>query len=273
MNISSTLMAPPSMPRLLLLLVAIGLWNCECATKDTGQPERARQDADYPPPPVFDRTPGEPLPHHGEDLSPIERRIADKLISRVTNFYAVMDSSRETIDDYFEREHDAPESERLRRLIRQRSEQSHTWNACLLNMHTALRRDDVTVLDGNPPMFYIPSFQAVLHGETPRGAVTMVFRLSMLAPVYDYYEHTRDPVTRDVEMSVVPTPETAEIAKTIRSVIATHYPGYRELPANIGSTQVPGVMLIDVTLPTSPTGLGEREATLAELLFEDGRRW
>lgn len=271
-----TFMPPSSLlSRLLFLSWALAVSCCECEPREHSRPEQHETSGDAGPssPTVYRRTAGEPFPHHGEDLSPIERRIADKLIAHVTKFYPVMDSSRETIDDYFEREDNAPQSERLRQLIRRRSEEINTWNACLLSMNTALKRDDLSIRNGTPPMFYIPSFQVVLHGKTTRGDLTMVFRLSMLAPVHDYYEHTRDPVTREVQMSVVPTPETETIARTIRSVIATHYPGYRELPPRIGSTQVPGVMLIDVTLPTSPTGLGEREATLAELLFEDTRGW
>jgi len=44
---------------------------------------------------------------------------------------------------------------------------------------------DYLVRDGTPPGFYIPSFQVVVMEQHPGERVTMVFRLSMLAPLYD----------------------------------------------------------------------------------------
>lgn len=256
------------MAGLVIVWVMLAISGCQCRDRgDIGQAAPAPEESG---------TPGEALRPSGRELSAAERSQAADLIALATAYYPVWEPGRESVNDYFERFYSAPETERLQLLIRQRMERDRDiWRIFLREMQQALRqasRHDIAVRDGNPPMFCIPSFQVILHDEHARGEVTLVFRLSMLAPFYDSYERIRDSVNHTVETSLSPTGETAALAEIARGVIAKHFPAYRELPPELGSVPVPNVLTIHPGVRTGADA-AIAELTLAELLFEDTRRW
>lgn len=231
--------------------------GCEC------QYERPQT----PPVPSFEERLlyGEPVVHDGEALTPTERQQAAELVALAHEYYPALQPERETEDDYHERYDSDPRTRRWQEVIRETVEGNEDhWRACLREIHQAIGHGGTWARDGNPPQSYSQSFHVVVHGSNKRGQFTMVFRISMLAPVYEYYEHTRNLRMRRREMSMVPTPENAAIAERIRGIIGTYFPDHRELPPAIGALRLP-----DMAIGNRQFG----ETCLAHALFEDSRRW
>ena len=244
-----------SLTGLLVVWVLFTCPGCECQSRgpapveDTAGREGSRLEK-----PVLD---------DGEQLTDDQRLQTTRLIALVKRYYPTWDPAHESRDDFYTRWYDAPEIQRFNELIQRHVENDHAWQAFLNDVQGDLGHD-VRVRDGAPPMFYIPSFQIVIHGKHPRGTITMVFRLSMLAPLYDYYEHIRSVRGRWLESNLIPSRETANIARQVRGLIADHYPAYRELPPQIGSVRVRNVKTENKLL---------NQASLADALFEDTRTW
>lgn len=198
-----------------------------------------------------------------DELAPDQRRIADKIIRNLSQYYPTWVPERQSIDDFYEHWYETPEIRRFMTTIDRRVATDRAWPV-LFDEVQRTYGDRFMVLRGSPPGFYIPSFSVVVGRKKPRN-ITAVFRLSMLAPLYDYYGVLRDAEGRFVALELTPgDEETKAIAEQVRSLIARHFPKYRELPPEIGSVLVPN-------MKAESTHVGE--TILAELLFSDARTW
>ena len=198
-----------------------------------------------------------------DELQPDQRRVADKIIRLVAQYYPTWAPEEQSIDDFHEHWYETPEIRRFMTTIDQRVATDRAWPA----LFDAVQRtfgDRFMVLQGSPPGFHVPSFSIVIARKEPRN-ITAVFRLSMLAPLYDYYGVLRDDQGRFVSLELSPQDEeTKVIAEQVHGLIAEHFPTYRELPPEIGSVLVPN-------MKAENTHVGK--TILAELLFSDARTW
>lgn len=92
----------------------------------------------------------------------------------------------------------------------------------------------------------------------------MVFRLSFLAPVYDYYESDHRADERRTGTWLTPSPAAHQVVRIMERKIAEHFPGYVKLDPAIGETR-----LSDIGLPVTLPG----EGTLQQALFAESRNW
>ena len=195
------------------------------------------------------------------ELNEDERRITWKIIRLLQRYYPTWDEQDETADEHYQRWYDSPEIARFMETIDRRTENDRVWPVFFDDVTRKLGRG-VSVQSGAPPGFYVPSF--ILVAYTEKGRATAVYRLSMLLPLYDYYEVIREP-GRLAQIHLTPRHEdTRRIASVVRPLIAELFPGYRELPPRLGSVLV-RTMRADNSL------LGE--TSLAQLLFCDVRNW
>jgi len=136
------------------------------------------------------------------------------------------------------------------------------WLAFLHNVRSSLPH--AIVRNGTPPFFTVPSYQIVVITKHPRGSVGLVFRLSFLAPYYDYYENVRDERNQLLSTSLEVSPQTRANAALVRSKLAEHFKEYRELSPKLGA-----VLLLD----RKAGNLSPDETTLADAMFEADRSW
>ncbi|MCG8423801.1 MAG: hypothetical protein MJE77_38385 [Proteobacteria bacterium] len=207
--------------------------------------------------------PGVPAPHRGESLTDRDRQQVASLNTILARYYPSWKREVETLDEYVQRHGDSRETRRLKTLIDERLKDAAAWRRFLDDVKRILPAD-VLVRDGRPPFGVIPSYQIAVQAAHTRGSVAIVFRVSFLAPVYDYYENVRDHRHLLLETRLAPSAETAALADQVRRIIAEHYSDYRELPAALGATLVPNL---------GTGNLPPNEATLADMLFEDSRSW
>lgn len=171
---------------------------------------------------------------------------------------------RESLDDYLERLPHAPETKTLEDLVRRALDDNRAWNALLAEVREMF--PDLWRYDGTPLGLDVPSRQLVLAYEYPPGSSRsryLVFRLSFLAPIFDFYESEQDPETRIITRYLMPTPESSEIAQAIVAMITRRF-GYTWLDPEIGATPVPGIAV---------GNLSPGRVTLADALFDGSRSW
>lgn len=189
---------------------------------------------------------------------------AAELLDRVAPYYPRWDREVESLDDYLERYHRSPELLALRRLCAHALEHDEKWRAFTGEVRGAL--PDVFIQDAIPRWDTVPSYQVVIgYGHPPGSGRSkyLVFRLSHLAPVYDYYEADRDEAMALVRSHRVASPEAQRIATLVADKIVQHF-GYAFLDPDVGRTPVP-----DIYVGTLFPG----EVTLAEALFDEIPSW
>ena len=239
---------------LIVALVTVAALSCEC--KQSNSRENSSE--------ILQRqVSGLPEPHSGESLTARERQHVASLKAVLGRYYPTWERVDETVDDYLARYENSPERGRLKALVKDRVRDDGDWQRFLRDVERNMP-EDVLVRDGRPPFGVIPSYQLVIQATRPRGLVALVWRFSYLAPVYDYYESTRDQNNLLVETRLAPSAETASLVNQVRGLIGKHYGDYRELPISVSTT----------LMPDMGTGnLSPGEATLADALFEDSRSW
>lgn len=221
-----------------------------------------------------------PVPVEAPDAEttiPVSRATADDLdalLAVVERYYPRWDPERETLDDYFERYEHSSEQARLRGVVWLARKQPH-WPTFLRELRQLLGEDHL-VQSAIPPSLSIPSYQVVTSAADPTRPHRyryIVYRMSHLAPVYDYYESTIGSRERQLGWSLHASPEVKELTARIESKIAEHFPGYQRIDPQLGKTPLPhhGV---DMTIPASAeTSHDLDEATLAHALFDATRNW
>lgn len=156
-----------------------------------------------------------------------------------------------------------PETKALEDLVESEITDNSQWHAFLREIEAKFPDD--WVADGRPPGVGIPSYQLVVAYELPNSSRIhhLVFRLSFLAPFYDFYESERDTKTRDVVRYLRPTSASRARARAIGALITRRF-GLVELDPEIGKTPVLGIAM---------GNLFPGKVTLADALFESSRRW
>ena len=195
--------------------------------------------------------------------SDLEKRQVARLIALAVPYYPQWDRDRESLNDYLTRYSTSPEMVRQKALVARRVKHDKRWRAFLADVRSALPAN-ATVENGNPPFAVIPSYQIVVIADHPRGSIACVFRLSFLTSFYDYHENIRRRDGWLLETRLEPGREVQAIVDTVHRKIAQHYPAYHELPPRLGAILVPTMC---------PGNTPPDETTLADLLFEDSRRW
>ncbi len=199
----------------------------------------------------------------------------DALIAAIEPYYPRWDPERETIEQYLERYENSQEQARLRGVAALAQRRPH-WDAFQKEMYDTFGSKGHFVSYAVPPHLYIPSYQIVLKADiTPSGSryKCMVFRMSHLAPVYDYYESTVGSRGRQLSWSLTPGPEVSDLAAEIEVIIAKHFPGYQRLDPELGKTPLPHYG-VDAHMPAlSEPHPWFRKATLVDALFDDSRNW
>ncbi|WP_428263543.1 hypothetical protein [Haliangium sp.] len=196
-------------------------------------------------------------------LPPEQQRWVKQLLALLRHYSPTWDREQESEDDFYTRWPDTPEVRRCEARIERHWENDRAWRALLFDARRALGAEYI-VRGGTPPGFYIPSNQLVIISDHPDGSIAMVFRLSMLAPLYDYYESIRRPDQLWLRGSLDVREGDPEVVRRARELIAVHFPEHRLLAPELGMTDVPDMR-------SENTLLGE--TSLADLLFGDGRSW
>ena len=193
-----------------------------------------------------------------------QARDPDALLDVVSRYYPRWDPGRETLEAYVERYPSAPETQKrleLGRYALARQEWSRFYQA----VQQAL--PDLFVHTGMPPWPQIPSYQVVTSITYPPGTKRykyIVFRMSYLAPVYDYYESDHRADDRRTAVSLTPSPAANTVVAIIERKIAEYFPGYQKLDPAFGERALP-----DIGLPVTLPGKG----TLQQALFAEDRNW
>lgn len=210
---------------------------------------------------------GESPERQNEQRMPVSQTTslsAADLLDRISPYYPHWDPEKESLNDYLERYHQAPEFLALRRVSAHALEHNDQWRAFLRDVRTSF--PGYFIQDAIPPWDTIPSYQVVIGYEYPHGSKQskyLVFRLSYFAPVYDYHESDRDETLGLVKSHRTPTPEAAPVAGLVAAKITQDF-GYRMLDPGVGATPVP-----DIHVGTLFPG----EATLADALFGESPTW
>ncbi|MEM9493463.1 MAG: hypothetical protein AAGC55_30220 [Myxococcota bacterium] len=202
-------------------------------------------------------------PHDGAALSPAQRREAALILDELRLYYPTWQPERQSRADFYQGWYATAEIQRFKAVIDRHKQSDRAWPALLTAAHAALR-PTFAVYSGTPPTFYIPSFELVVRDNRLPEEITLVFRVSMLVPLYDYYEVVRDPRGRLIHIRLAPTDATAAVAQRVRALIARHYPRYRELAPAVGAMR-------SLSMRSENTMLGHTD--LADLLFGDTRSW
>lgn len=171
---------------------------------------------------------------------------------------------RESLDDYIERIPFATETLLREDLAAEKLARNRAWHGLLAEVKAVF--PDYWVADARAPGVEIPSYQLIVGYEHPPGSGRgrhLVFRLSFLAPVYDFYESDQDSDTRNIERWLIPTPESRRIADKVFEIIPQHF-AYTRLDPEVGATPMP-----DLVVGTLAPG----QATLASTLFQASRTW
>ena len=197
-----------------------------------------------------------------EDLEAGQRQAVEGIIDILEEHYPAWNPDHQSLYDFHEGWYESREIQRFMAII-DRAKNDPAWPALFDDAQRTFG-GEYMVLRGSPPGFYVPSFIIVIARKRPRN-ITAVFRLSMLAPLWDYYEILRDSEGDFVALKLsAQSDETAAITRQMRGLMAEHYPHYRELSPELGSVLVPH-------LKAENTRLGN--TSVAELLFCDVRNW
>lgn len=268
-------------PRRLHAVIAAALvlaTGCDCRSDSqpgsppiviVAEPGRGAAEPDSPSPAITDAGPDARLMAGGRlplvalhELDVDERRVVDKIIRILKRYYPSWDGDPDSLDAFYQHWYETPETRRFMAKIERRVKNDRIWAVLFDDVQRALGRT-YWVQSGSPPGFYVPSFIVVITTREPRHA-TAVFRLSMLLPVYDYYEIIREPGQLAQVRLTPEDPDTKPVAEVMRRLIAEHYPWYREFPPRLGLVLIP-------SLRAENTFVGR--TSLAELLFADDRNW
>lgn len=257
--------------------VVLALWGCECRSgEQVGDRPESEPAGIESPSGQRDATAGAEKPgpdrpdvsHDGlplvelAELGEDERRVVDKIVRALAGYYPSWDGQPDSREAFYQGWYETPEIARYKATIDRRIASDRAWPVFFDEVKDALG-GEFLVLQGSPPGFYVPSFILVVGRKKPRN-VTAVFRLSMLLPLYDYYEVVRDEGEPVAIHLAVQDDDTRRIAERVRRAIARHFPEYRELSPRLGSVVIP-------TMRAENTMLGE--TTVGELLFCDIRNW
>lgn len=210
---------------------------------------------------------------------PISQAVADDLdalLAVVGQYYPRWVPENETVDEYVVRYEESPEQARLRGVASVAWQLPH-WSAFLRDVHESLPEEKgYLVQSAVPPSMFIPSYQIVVghrYSLEPSRYKYMVYRMSHLAPVFDYYESTTGSRDRQLAWSLIPAPEVCDVDALITSKIKRHFPGYRRLDPELGKTPLPdhgvGGNLPARAEERFPFG----RAMLAHALFDENRNW
>lgn len=186
-----------------------------------------------------------------------------KLIQIAYQHYPYFDPKREQLHEFRERAPLSPELRKLYDLVAETLSDNRAWHALLADVKA--RYPEYWLADGRPPGVDIPSYQLVLAYEQPdsKHSHYLSFRISLLAPVFDFYETERGPDSRLIARYLRPTPASANIARAVADVIEQRL-HYTWLDPDVGATPLPGLWVDDHD---------PGDATLADALFEGARRW
>lgn len=193
------------------------------------------------------------LPEHVRELANIAYRYHPRWQQR-----------KEHLHDYMERIPFAPETLAREDLTADKITDNRVWHEFLADVKAALPHH--WVADARAPGVDIPSYQLIVGYEPTLGSGRvrhLVFRLSFLAPVYDFYESDQDPVTRKITRWLIPTPESSGIFEKVSEIIPRHFE-HTLLDPRVGAIIMPGIG-IDLLSPG--------EVTLASMLFQEKRNW
>lgn len=198
-------------------------------------------------------------------LAPLASSLsASELLDRVTPYYPRWDPETESLERYIDRHRDTDEHAALKRVVARALDHDDDWQAFLRDLRAAL--PGYFVENAAPPWDTIPSYQVVIGYEHPPGSDRskhLVFRLSHLAPVFDYHEIDRDSDDQRVGLRQTPTSEVAPIVRLVSHLIVKYF-DHRHLDPRIGAMPVPD---------TQFGSLLPGEATLADMLFGESPTW
>ena len=186
-----------------------------------------------------------------------------ELVQLAYRYHPLFDPTREKLHEFRDRAPLSPELQELYDMVAKQLTDNHQWHALLADVQA--QYPDYWLADGRPPVVDIPSYQLVLAYQPPGSIHSryLSFRLSMLAPVFDFYETERASDHRIIARHPQPTPESAAVAEAIAAAIARHF-GYNWLSPEVGATPLPGLWV---------DGHDPGDATLTDALFEGARRW
>ena len=218
------------------------------------------------------------MPAAGTSI-PISRVPADDLdalLAVIGQYYPRWIPENETVDEYLERYEESPEQARLRGVASVAWRQPH-WSAFLRDVREALPEEKgYLVQSAVPASMFIPSYQIVVgyrYSLEPSRYKYMVYRMSHLAPVFDYYESTTGSRDRQLAWSLVPAPEVRDVDALVVAKIEQHFPGYRRLDPGLGETPLSDLG-VGGNLPTrAESRFPFGKATLAHALFDESRNW
>ncbi len=258
---------------------AIGVAMASCAPGSCSQDDQAMEARweirslephEIPPIPVELPEPTIAIP-----VSKAAANDVDALIAAIEPYYPRWDPDRETIDHYVERYENSPEQARMRGVVALALRRPH-WREFQDEIRDSFASRGYFLSTAVPPSMFIPSYQIVLGvAINPSGSryKYMVYRMSHLAPVYDYYESTIGSRERQLSRSLSPGPEISDLDAEIAAIIARHFPGYQRLDPAIGKTPLP-YHGVGWHLPARTEPHPRRtKATLADALFDQSRSW
>lgn len=194
-----------------------------------------------------------------------QARDREALLEVVTHYYPRWEPTQETLEQYVERYPSAPETQKRLELGKQALARQE-WPRFFRDMRQAL--PGLFVHTGVPPWPQIPSYQVVACITHPPGTKRhkcMVFRMSYLAPVYDYHESDHKAPGKGTRITLTPSPAASAVVTIMERKIAEHFPDYVRLEPAVGETPLPDGIGLPVTLP----GKG----TLEQALFDEDRNW
>ena len=261
--------------RLSPVLIGLSVASCTpnaCTSDEEAQPSvelRVLEPHEIPPVPIEAPPAGTTIPVSDAAASDL-----DALLTVVERYYPRWHPERESLEKYFARYQHSPEQARMRGVV-QLALQQPRWPAFLRDLREILGEDRF-LQSAIPPSLFIPSYQVVTSAADPikpHRYRYIVFRISHLAPVYDYYESLTGSRERQLAWSLQPSPEVKELTERVESKIAEHFPGYRRLDPELGKTPLPhhGV---DMHIPaTTKSSHDLDQAILAHALFDATRNW
>ncbi len=206
----------------------------------------------------------EPESGQGIPASIASSLTAAELLDRVSPYYPRWDPQAQSLERYIARYDDTNEHAALTRIVTRALDHDDRWRAFVRDLRAAL--PGYFVENAAPPWDSIPSYQVVIGYEHPPGSDRskhLIFRLSHLAPVFDYHESDRDSDDQRVGFHQAPTSEAAPIARLVSHLIVKHF-DHRYLDPRIGATPVPD---------TQFGWLLPGEVTLADMLFGESPTW
>ena len=193
-----------------------------------------------------------------------------ELLDVAYKYYPRWNPGKEPLNNYLVAYHHTPEVVALRTQVARVLGNDDKWQALIDDVRKAF--PEYQVSDESAPTMDKPSFQLVIDyapkaaksGEAGEGEKQIIFRLSHLAPVYDYHEADRaSQGSAPIAMHFSPTDTAKPVAKVVESKIARHF-GYHRLPPSDANTPV-----LDIGVGSLRPG----EVTLADALFDATRRF